>query len=103
MPRKVDWDERRAAVAEAVWRTIQRHGIAHTSIRNIAEESGWTRGVLQLYFRDKDELMLFAFELASDHAPGERFLRNRGNVVHAAAFVKARPSSVQLRQQRAPM
>ena len=68
VPRKVDWDERRAAVAEAVWRTIQRHGIAHTSIRNIAEESGWTRGVLQLYFRDKDELMLFAFELACDHA-----------------------------------
>ena len=68
MPRKVDWDERRAAVAEAVWRTIQGHGIAHTSIRNIAEESGWTRGVLQLYFRDKDELMLFAFELACDHA-----------------------------------
>ena len=51
-----------------MWRTIQRHGIAHTSIRNIAEESGWTRGVLQLYFRDKDELMLFAFELACDHA-----------------------------------
>ena len=68
MPRKVDWDERRAALAEAVWRAIQRHGIAHTTSRNIAEESGWTRGVLQLYFRDKDELMLFAFELACDHA-----------------------------------
>jgi AcrR family transcriptional regulator len=68
VPRKVDWDERRAALAEAVWRAIQRHGIAHTSIRNIAEESGWTRGVLQRYFRDKDELMLFAFELACDHA-----------------------------------
>ena len=68
MPRTVDWDERRAALAEAVWRTIQRHGIAHTSIRNIAEESGWTRGVLQRYFRDKGELMLFAFELACDHA-----------------------------------
>jgi TetR/AcrR family transcriptional regulator, transcriptional repressor of bet genes len=68
VPRKVDWDERRAELGEAVWRTIQKRGIAHTSIRNIAEESDWTRGVLQLYFRDKDELMLFAFELACDHA-----------------------------------
>jgi AcrR family transcriptional regulator len=68
MARKVDWDERRAELAEAVWRTIAHRGIAHTSIRNIAEESGWSRGVLQMYFRDKEELMLFAFELACDHA-----------------------------------
>ncbi len=64
----VDWEERRAELAEAVWRTIARRGLENTSIRNIAEESDWTRGVLQRYFRDKDELMLFAYELASDHA-----------------------------------
>ena len=68
MQQKVDWEERRAELAEAVWRTIARRGLEHTSIRNIAEESDWTRGVLQRYFRDKDELMLFAYELASDHA-----------------------------------
>jgi TetR/AcrR family transcriptional regulator, transcriptional repressor of bet genes len=68
-PRKVvDREERRAELAEAVWRTIAHRGLENTSIRNIAEESGWTRGVLQRYFRDKDELMLFAYELASDHA-----------------------------------
>ena len=64
----VDWEERRAELAEAVWRTIANRGLENTSIRNIAEESDWTRGVLQRYFRDKDELMLFAYELASDHA-----------------------------------
>ena len=68
MQQKVDWEERRAELAEAVWRTIARRGLENTSIRNIAEESDWTRGVLQRYFRDKDELMLFAYELASDHA-----------------------------------
>ena len=68
MRQKVDWEERRAELAEAVWRTIARRGLENTSIRNIAEESDWTRGVLQRYFRDKDELMLFAYELASDHA-----------------------------------
>ena len=68
MQQKVDWGERRAELAEAVWRTIARRGLENTSIRNIAEESDWTRGVLQRYFRDKDELMLFAYELASDHA-----------------------------------
>jgi AcrR family transcriptional regulator len=68
MPRQVDWDERRAELAEAVWRTIARRGLEGTSIRNIAEESSWTRGVLQLYFRNKDDLMLYAFELACDRA-----------------------------------
>ena len=68
MQQKVDWEERRAELAEAVWRTIANRGLENTSIRNIAEESNWTRGVLQRYFRDKDELMLFAYELASDHA-----------------------------------
>jgi TetR/AcrR family transcriptional repressor of bet genes len=68
MQQKVDWEERRADLAEAVWRTVARRGLENTSIRNIAEQSDWTRGVLQRYFRDKDELMLFAYELACDHA-----------------------------------
>ena len=68
MQQKVDWEERRAELAEAVWRTIAHRGLENTSIRNIAEETYWTRGVLQRYFRDKEELMLFAYELASDHA-----------------------------------
>jgi AcrR family transcriptional regulator len=65
---KVPRDERRAELAEAVWRTIASRGLEQTSIRHIAEESAWTRGVLQRYFRDKDELMLFAYQLACDHA-----------------------------------
>jgi AcrR family transcriptional regulator len=40
MPRQVEWDRRRAELAEADWRTIARRGIAHTPIRDIAEESG---------------------------------------------------------------
>ena len=67
---KVDWEERRAELAEAVWRTIAHRGLENTSIRNIAEESGWTRGVLQRYFRDKDELMLF--RLRARQRPGRR-------------------------------
>ncbi len=86
MPRHVDWDERRVELGEAVWRTIQRHGIAHTSIRNIAEESGWTRGVLQLCFRDKDDLMLFAFELAAERAG----ILNRATVGERTGLAAAR-------------
>ena len=68
MPAKIDREHRRAELAEAVWRSIVKHGIEHTSMRNIADESGWSRGVLQLYFSDKDELMLYAFELACDRS-----------------------------------
>ena len=49
-----------------VWRTIARRGLENTSIRNITEDRAGLAAYLQRYFRDKDELMLFAYELASD-------------------------------------
>ena len=101
MPRKVDWDERRAELAEAVWRAMVRYGVEHTSIRNIAEESGWTRGVLQLYFRDKDDLLLFAFELAADRSL-EADLLTRGDaagleVLRRLLMARVHPSEEQVR------
>ena len=68
MSGKVDRDERREELAEAVWRVICRSGIQGVTIRSVAAEAGWTRGVVQLYFRDKEDLLLFAFELAARHA-----------------------------------
>jgi TetR/AcrR family transcriptional regulator, transcriptional repressor of bet genes len=68
MKPKVDREERRAELGEAVWRVIATRGIEAVSIRNVAEESGWSRGVLQIYFRDKDDLMLAAFEQVAEHA-----------------------------------
>ncbi len=54
--------DRRLEVTEAAWRVIIREGLDRTSIRAIAQELGSTTGVVTHYFRDKDELTLFALE-----------------------------------------
>lgn len=52
--------DRRFEVSEAAWRVIVREGLDRTSLRAIAQELGCTTGVVTHYFRDKQELILFA-------------------------------------------
>ncbi|MGW2398987.1 TetR/AcrR family transcriptional regulator [Kitasatospora sp. NPDC001664] len=59
MPKIVDPDERRAAVAAAVLRVAARDGLAAASLRNVAEEAGLAIGSVRHYFADHDELILF--------------------------------------------
>ncbi len=65
MPKIVDREARRQAVADAVLRVAARHGLEHASLRNVAEEAGLAVGSVRHYFDDHSELMLFAMgELA---------------------------------------
>jgi AcrR family transcriptional regulator len=57
-----NYSDRRLEVTEAAWRVIIREGLDRTSMRAIAQELGSTTGVVTHYFRDKDELTLFALE-----------------------------------------
>lgn len=59
--------QRRLEVTEAAWRVIVREGLDGTSMRAIAQELGSSTGVVTHYFRDKDELMLFALERVSEN------------------------------------
>ncbi len=63
VPRVVDHDKRREEIAEAAWRVIERAGLDGSNMREIAREAGHTTGVVTHYFRDKRELMAFAFGL----------------------------------------
>lgn len=67
-----DHNARRIEIAEAACKTILRSGIANASLADIAREMGYTTGVLRHYFRDKEELLLFAkntmFDRAHDRA-----------------------------------
>ncbi|PSB50424.1 TetR/AcrR family transcriptional regulator [Chamaesiphon polymorphus] len=54
--------ERRIEIVRAAWRTIVREGLDRTSMRAIAQELGSSTGVITHYFRDKEELILFALE-----------------------------------------
>jgi TetR/AcrR family transcriptional regulator, transcriptional repressor of bet genes len=68
MPRVVNHDERRERIAEAAWRIIEREGPDGANLRRIARETGHTTGVVTHYFRDKRELMAFAFGLVVDRS-----------------------------------
>jgi TetR/AcrR family transcriptional repressor of bet genes len=59
----VDHEKRREEIAEATWRVVERAGPEGANMREIASEAGHTTGVVTHYFRDKRELMAFAFGL----------------------------------------
>lgn len=52
-------DTRRAQLAEAALQTLSEQGYARTSVRDIAQNSEFSHGVLHYYFRDKAELILY--------------------------------------------
>ena len=58
--------KRRLEVSEAAWRVIVREGLDRTSIRAIAQEMGCTTGVVTHYFRNKQELILFALNQVTE-------------------------------------
>ncbi|MEU6228486.1 TetR/AcrR family transcriptional regulator [Streptomyces sp. NPDC047042] len=64
MPKIVDHDERKKDLARALWAVVEREGVEGATIRSVAAEAGWTRGVIAHYFRDRDDLLLFAYRLA---------------------------------------
>lgn len=63
MPRIVDPQERRALLADAVWRVVAREGVDQASVRRVADEAGVSPGSLRHYFTSQAELLGFALEL----------------------------------------
>src|SRR5215470_2956167 len=49
-------------ILRAAMKLFSQHGLAATSIRDIAEESGYTNPALYKHFASKEELALFLFE-----------------------------------------
>jgi AcrR family transcriptional regulator len=64
MPKVVDHLERREELLEAVWRVLARDGLHGTTIRAIANETGWSAGVLAHYFTDKEDILISALRLS---------------------------------------
>jgi len=61
--REERFEERRTQLAQSALATLGELGYARTSLREIAQNSDFTHGVLHYYFADKDELILHCVKL----------------------------------------
>ncbi|MGH9030785.1 MAG: TetR/AcrR family transcriptional regulator [Acidimicrobiia bacterium] len=57
MPKRVDHDERRTQIIEALWRITVRGGLSAASFREVAAEAGVSVRLVQYYFGTKAELL----------------------------------------------
>ncbi|MGH7721274.1 MAG: TetR/AcrR family transcriptional regulator [Candidatus Dormibacteria bacterium] len=74
MARRVDQEARRQQIVEAVWRVTRDRGLRAASLRHVAAEAGISVGLVQHYFRDKDQMLLFALDSLIMHL-GRRIAR----------------------------
>ncbi len=66
MPKIVDHDARRTAIAQQATELFARHGYAGLGMRKIAAELGVSKSALYHYFPDKEALFLACTTLATD-------------------------------------
>jgi AcrR family transcriptional regulator len=85
MPKVVNWESRRDEVLVATWRVIARHGLAGTTVREIAREAGYSPGVLAHYFSDKQDILGSALVLSHRRA-GERMARRAAGLTGLPAL-----------------
>ncbi|PRX12175.1 TetR family transcriptional regulator [Actinoplanes italicus] len=88
MPKKVDRLERRTRIADALMRVAAEQGLEAVSLRHVAAEAGVSAGMVQHYFRTKDEMMTFAMEVVRE--------RNQVRVTEAVAALGDTPAPREL-------
>ncbi|MBE9540414.1 MAG: TetR/AcrR family transcriptional regulator [Proteobacteria bacterium] len=60
MPKIVDHEQQRQALSSTVASALAELGLENTTLRAVASRHGCTKGMVQHYFADKEELMLAA-------------------------------------------
>lgn len=66
MPKKVDPGERRRQIAQALHRVTATRGLDDVSLRHVAAEAGVSTGLVQHWFRTKDQMLRFALDTVSE-------------------------------------
>jgi AcrR family transcriptional regulator len=67
MPRRADHAARRRQLTAALMRLAATQGLEQVSVRHVASEAGVSTGMVQHYFRTKDEMMTFALEMVIEN------------------------------------
>jgi AcrR family transcriptional regulator len=62
VPKRVDHEERRRQIADALVRTAATRGLHATGMREVAAEAGVSVRLIQYYFGTKEELLLAAMQ-----------------------------------------
>lgn len=62
MPKRVDHEERRAQIAEALVRVAGRRGLHAIGMRDVAAEAGVSLRLVQYYFETKEKLLLHGLQ-----------------------------------------
>jgi AcrR family transcriptional regulator len=70
MAKRVDHDQRRRQIAEAVWRIAAARGLESVSMREVAAEAGVSLRLVQYYFETKHNLLVLALRYL--HEQGEQ-------------------------------
>ena len=83
MPKKVDPRQRRTLIADALMRVAAEQGLEAVSLRHVAAAAGVSAGMVQHYFRTKDEMMSFAMSVVRD--------RSQARVTEAVTALGERP------------
>lgn len=60
MPKRVDHDERRGLIADAVRRIAADRGLEAVSLGEVAAEAGISKGLVQHYFQTRDAMLRYA-------------------------------------------
>lgn len=66
MPKIVDHEQRRAEIAETAANLIARGGLESATVREIANASGYSKGIVEHYFDGKSELISAALAWANE-------------------------------------
>lgn len=85
MPRKVDHDQRRRHIVEALLAIAGTRGLEAVSLREVAHEAGVSMGAVQHYFATKDEMLLHALQHWLGLGVHERFTARIGSRLAGAA------------------
>jgi AcrR family transcriptional regulator len=88
VPVRVDRDERRALLAEAVWRIAARDGVRAASVRGVAREAGLSMGSVRHFFSTQDDLLRFA---VAELVEQVRRRIEAGTATRLAAVAQGRP------------
>jgi AcrR family transcriptional regulator len=89
VPKRVDHEERRRQIADALLRTAATRGLHATGMREVAAEAGVSVRLVQYYFGTKEELLLYAMQqLAARFS--ERAMARIGKIKETGAPVSPR-------------